>query len=280
VSKLLPIEMVDIKLESLRESTDLGDDEPNAMIPINHLAKEINKDINRRLDKTKKSLELSHLLNNFTQGMSDINDLIEGDFFENTDHLDSLDSEAVSAALSFFSKFLNGIDDSSLQNILVQSIEVRESMHSVYVKIEDALDSSDCINRVGDLHTSLQIQANRLASAAKLAKKQRRRFDPSLLLPGYELYNRSKHGDPIAYLQHWFGRFLKKCNKDQDYLWRGDIACIDPALKGAGNRDNQIKYEELVAVAGKKSIRQVKQMTARGRKKFKKINALDASYRP
>jgi hypothetical protein len=182
-------------------------------------------------------------------------------------------------AIDFSTWVLESINPNKYVKLMQHNVPLREALHGVLVKIEDALDEAHCINRVGDLLPDKQVRAKRLTEAAKAAKEAGMKFDPSPFLPGYEPYCRKKHGDPVDYLKKWFGEFLASCNEEKvDYLWRGDIYWIDPALRGALYRKHRATFERLVQVAGKKSTKEINALTDRGKKKFKEIIALSNSH--
>ncbi|QFR39565.1 hypothetical protein A9Q91_05080 [Candidatus Gracilibacteria bacterium 28_42_T64] len=183
------------------------------------------------------------------------------------------------AVLLFSARLINLIDVKTIQRVAETNAEIRETLHASYQGIEDALEPN-CINRVGDLQESKKIQASVLMNAAKAAKKKGQKFDPSPYLPNYECYKREKHGDPVEYLRKHFGEFLGSCNKEGiNYLWRGDVPVVDPALWGALYRSHRKEFEKLTYLAGKKSKVIKQQMTSRGAKKLKKISALESSSR-
>ncbi|KJY90360.1 hypothetical protein CWB89_06360 [Pseudoalteromonas piscicida] len=176
--------------------------------------------------------------------------------------------------LLFAAKLISVIDVKTIQKFAENDVEIREALHASYQKVEDALEAN-CINRVGDLLEDKKVRASILMNAAKSAKKQGLKFDPSEYIPNYECYNKKLHGNPVVYLKKHFGEFLASCNEEKiDYLYRGDIVFIDSKLSNALYGSYQTEFESLVHRAGKKSATEVRGMTERGEYKFKKISSL------
>lgn len=181
------------------------------------------------------------------------------------------------SVLLFATKLISVIDVKTIQKFAENDVEIREVLHASYQKVEDALETN-CINRVGDLLEDKKVRASILMNAAKSAKKQGCKFEPSEYIPNYECYNKKLHGNPVAYLKKHFGEFLASCNEEKiDYLYRGDIPVIDPQLRGALYRNNLKEFEALTSVAGRKSQKEVLKITNRGKCKLNKIISLDMS---
>jgi hypothetical protein len=181
--------------------------------------------------------------------------------------------------LLFAARLISAIDVKTIQKFAENDVEIREALHASYQKVEDALEAN-CINRVGDLLEDKKVRASILMNAAKSAKKQGLKFDPSPYIPNYECYNKKLHGNPVAYLKKHFGEFLASCNEEKiDYLYRGDIPVIDPLLWGALYRNYRDSFEGLTCVAGKKSKKELLNMSERAKVKLKNISALESSSR-
>lgn len=181
--------------------------------------------------------------------------------------------------LLFAAKLISVIDVKTIQKFAENDVEIRTALHTSYQRVEDALEAN-CINRVGDLLEDKKVRASILMNAAKSAKKQGIKFDPSEYIPNYECYNKKLHGNPVAYLKKHFGEFLASCNEEKiDYLYRGDIPVIDPLLWGALYRNYRDSFEGLTCVAGKKSKKELLNMSERAKVKLKNISALESSSR-
>lgn len=231
-----------------------------------------NPEVFDRLNK--KDITKLNTLNFFQHGLNEL-------FLYSEDHLKQYlrkqNDSVKHGILLFATKLINIIDAKTIQKFAEDNIEVREALHTTYQNIEDVLEPN-CITRVGDLLEDKQVRASILMNAAKLAKEQEIKFDPSLYINNYEGYNRKSHGEPIPYLRKHFGQFLASCNEEKiDYLYRGDIPVIDSKLRGALYRDYREEFEELTSIAGRKSKKAIRNMTSRGKEKLNKIISLDMS---
>ena len=174
---------------------------------------------------------------------------------------------------------LNSVDK-DIESKVVENASLRDAMYAVYTKLEDILDGAGYISTAGDLLDEKQVLANKLVAAAKSAKSAGSKFDPSKFIPECECYNFKKHGDALEYLKKHYGAFLSGCNGKEDYLWRGDIQIIDPALRGALYRNHREDFEQLCKVAGKKARKELNSANSRRIKKVLKIKRLvDAAVR-
>lgn len=219
----------------------------------------------------KKHITKTNTLNFFPHGL---NDLFLYSEVQLKQYFRKQNDTVKHGLLLFAAKLINITDTKTIQKFAESNIEVREALHNTYQAIEDALEPN-CITRVGDLLEDKQVCASILMNAAKEAKKQEIKFEPSPYIQNYECYNRKLHGEPIPYLKKYFGEFLASCNEEGiDYLYRGDIPVIDPALWGALYRDYRKEFENLTCIAGKKSKKEVFNMSERGKDKVKKISNL------
>ena len=189
------------------------------------------------------------------------------------------DSNPKNKGLLLASTLINLVDPKTLQDLVEKDVEIRESFHKTYTKIEDAL-MPNCINQVGDLYNNKQVKASILMKAAKARRGAKQKFDPSPYLANYELYNKQKHGNPVAYLVTHFGEYFASCNDENtDYLYRGDIPLIDQNLRGALYRNHKDQFESLTNIAGKKSKTLSAQISSRGKNKLNKIISLYSNAR-
>ncbi|MGL1955828.1 MAG: hypothetical protein OCD00_00735 [Colwellia sp.] len=234
------------------------------------------KDNPEKLDKQQEKHITTSNIHNFLQ--HGLNEFLSYSEQQLKNYFSKQNSSVKNGVLIFAAKIINIIDTKTIQKFAESNIEVREALHTAYQNIEDALEPN-CITRVGDLLEDKQVRASMLMNAAKAAKKQGIKFDPSPYIPSYECYNRKSHGEPIPYLKMHFGRFLLSCNNEKNYLWRGDIALIDPVLYGVLYRDYRKDFETLVYLAGKKSKKEVLNMSERAKIKLKNITALESSSR-
>lgn len=203
-----------------------------------------------------------------------IDELLSFNQQEIKQYIKNWENPSKEAVLLFASKLIHAIDNKTIQNSVENNIEVREALHSTYQNIEDVLEPN-CITRVGDLLEDKQVRASILMNAAKAAKKQGIKFDPSPYIPNYECYNRKLHGEPIPYLKKYFGEFLASCNEEKvNYLYSGDIALIDSLLWGFLYRNYAIEFKKNISKAGKKSADEINRLSKRWEKKLNKIISL------